>query len=236
MHRVLVFFFLNVFIFKIGQSQALILTNLNESDITHLGEVITLNLELDFDKSVQRLKGDSIVTVNTSGFKKNIIVQLNKVGKQQLGPYEIKLGKKKIRSNFIEITVLEKKDEPINEQRVELFITDTCYVGKEIQLLIESNFDFTKSNMIKKLNDDMNITDLMLLNKSQFRIVENDFFKVINIEFQKSYNSTNNVEIENVRYVINLLPIKEGVYTFNKNTFYPAFDINVNERNIVIIK
>ena len=66
MHRVLVFFFLNVFIFKIGQSQALILTNLNESDITHLGEVITLNLELDFDKSVQRLKGDSIVTVNTS--------------------------------------------------------------------------------------------------------------------------------------------------------------------------
>ena len=90
--------------------------------------------------------------------------------------------------------------------------------------------------MIKKLNDDMNITDLMLLNKSQFRIVENDFFKVINIEFQKSYNSTNNVEIENVIYVINLLPIKEGVYTFNKNTFYPAFDINVNERNIVIIK
>lgn len=130
-------------------SQSLSLSPEIPSESYQLGKGIEINLELSLSEKISAKDTSSFEVWEFLPFKKRIIYVPKATGRQVIGPYELEVNSKILRSNSLQIFVVDEK--PVS--LLELSIPSEVIVGETFELIFRSSDpDFLITNLELKSN------------------------------------------------------------------------------------
>ena len=213
-------------------AQKLILSTSGDISTFKVGEAIQFKLTFSELKGNTLINPENGVTIIDLGeFKKNITIVFENEGKHKIGPYEIKINNKVIKSNSINIDILKPSAAIFQQDTIiELIAPDKINKGNEFDIIINSNIKLYKP----KFNPTKKNTNSMLSNYQRLEVKKTKFIKQINFSTNSSMTFNNGKTTNKYTYTFKVKALKKGIIIINSDFFSPKITTKIGEKLIEI--
>jgi hypothetical protein len=206
-----------------------------------VGDISTFEIgqEIEFKLSMANLNGglsyksnSKDIVIDMKDLEKRFFVICNEIGKHEIGPYEITINNKTIKSNNISIHIVDPViSNQITDTLISLLIPNSIKKGEEFTMTIKSNLQL---NNAPTINDIKNLDDLSQLNIAALKISNKLKIKQLNLSYSSSKTIKDGKEVNEFIYTFTMMAKNKGIVNINSTSFDPKLPIIFKGKTIEI--
>lgn len=216
-----------------ANAQSLRLIQVGEQTTFEVGQQIELELsitELEGRLS-DELEGDDLI-LDLKNFKKRIVVICKKSGEREIGPYEITLNGKTLKSNTVSLHIIEPTlIEEVQDTIITMLVPESVQKGKEFSILLKSNIQLNNSSDKKNIQSP---DDLGQVNSKTLKVRDNSMLKQLNFSYSKSTVIKDGKSKSEYIYKFKVKARQEGKVDINFSFFDPELPSVFNSKIVEI--